>query len=429
MQFRSQIKRPDKFRPRVSHSAQELAQRYGFLVPGSVRPIVAIISLGGGYSDADTAAYCNRYHLPVPRVTFVSVNGGTNTYSGDPNSADGENALDIQNVIGGSGGMVDIRFYGSPNTSQGFAAAIARVAADAASGMLIAACSISWGQAESGWNQSDMQAMEQAIAACKARGIPTFCASGDNGSSDGGQGQNADCPASCPSAIGVGGTSLLGAETAWTYGGGGPSHVFPRNLWQPASIGNARGVPDMAADADPNSGYDIVVGGQWGTFGGTSAVGPLLAGGVACVVSKTGLPVGDITAAIYGGTLDDITTGSNGAFQAGVGYDYCTGMGVPTAAFWQAVAGAVPTPPVPVPPTPIPPTPVPPLPPVGIGVLPFIRHVPKGGLIYGRSPIDIPAGNYELVPTSKKSLEPGLPDGLAMQEAFEEFIEEQWPKR
>lgn len=367
---RPPIRKPRATSPRTSYTAGQLAKRYGFFAPPATQTQwVAVISLGGGFSTADAAAYCQQYGLPVPPVEFVSVQGAANDYTGNGQSADGENALDIQNILGATGGRVGIRVYTAPNSDSGFSAAITQVASD----NVCCACTISWGQAENGWQQSGIDSMNAAIQACVAKGIPVFAASGDDGSADGSNGNNVDFPASSPYTIGMGGTSLTASgEVAWNYGGGGVSALFPRPAFQASvasGLGANRLVPDCALDADPNSGYPIVLNGVWDTFGGTSSCGPMMAAGVALVVSATGKRVDPaaLRAAIYGGTMSDITQGANTSiagnikpkFKAGVGFDLCTGNGTPNTAFWSAVAGNAPSPP-PIVPPPSPPPPVPP---------------------------------------------------------------------
>jgi kumamolisin len=355
--FKSRIKRPNLSRPHTSYTAASIAAMYGFpkLTHASTQR-VAIISLGGGWSTADVQAYCSRYGFPVPNIRTVSILGATNAYTGDPNSADGENALDIQNVIGATGGLVGIDFYCCPNSNAGFDGGINQVAIDNTA----CALSISWGSDES----NGAQYLDAALQACLAKGIPVFVASGDSGSSDGDPGQNVDYPSSSPYSIGCGGTTITGTgQTAWSSGGGGPSHVYAKPTWQALAPGSMRGVPDVAANADPNTGYPIVIAGQWNTFGGTSAVGPMWAGLTALLVTITGKNLAGLQQTLYQlNNLTDITTGSNGAYKAGVGYDYCTGLGTPNAAFVAAITGAT-TPPAPPPVTPPPAPPTPPTPP------------------------------------------------------------------
>jgi len=144
---------------------------------------------------------------------------------------------------------------------------------------------------------------------------------------------------------GCGGTRItvsgdeLSQEVVWndTNGGatgGGISTVFPKPSWQdPVVSGTMRGVPDVAGDASPQSGYVVRVDGQQFVIGGTSAVAPLWAGLTALINQKRGAPVGFINPQLYSliGTpaLQDITDGNNNGFTAGPGWDACTGVGRP----------------------------------------------------------------------------------------------------
>ena len=110
-----------------------------------------------------------------------------------------------------------------------------------------------------------------------------------------------------------------------------------------------RGVPDVAAVADPQTGYQVVVDGQASVIGGTSAVAPLWAGLVCRLAQATGAPLGLLQPAIYAGAaagqaapgFRDITQGSNGAYSAAPGWDACTGLGVPDGpALLEVVRGA-----------------------------------------------------------------------------------------
>jgi kumamolisin len=124
--------------------------------------------------------------------------------------------------------------------------------------------------------------------------------------------------------------------------GGGVSNVFAlpsgrRTRTCPASVTSTggRGVPDVAGDADPTTGYTIRVDGQTTVIGGTSAVAPLWAGLIAVANQQLGTQVGFIQPAIYAAkaasAFNDITVGNNGAFSAGPGWDACTGLGSPIA--------------------------------------------------------------------------------------------------
>jgi kumamolisin len=246
--------------------------------------------------------------------------------------------------------------YFAPNTDQGFVNAIT----DAVHATPTpTAVSISWGQSEDSWTAQSRTAMEHAFADAAALGVTVTVAAGDNGSSDSvtdGQ-QHVDFPASSPHVLACGGTSLQASngkktsETVWNDGsdggstGGGVSDAFPVPTWQ-ANVGvpkragggsSGRGVPDVAAVADPQTGYQIRVDGQDVVLGGTSAVAPLWAGLVCRYAQVLGAKLGLLQTAIYEAAsagqatsgFRDITSGNNGAYHAGPGWDPCTGLGVP----------------------------------------------------------------------------------------------------
>ena len=159
-------------------------------------------------------------------------------------------------------------------------------------------------------------------------------------------------PASSPHNTGMGGTKPGAAvrpsatETVWNAQpqggatGGGVSNVFPLPVWQansnvprPTNQAGGRGVPDVAGDADPASGYIVRVDGKIFVIGGTSAVAPLWAGLIAVANQQNGKSAGFIHPAIYAAqgksAFRDIDHGNNGSFQAAKGWDACTGLGSP----------------------------------------------------------------------------------------------------
>jgi kumamolisin len=123
--------------------------------------------------------------------------------------------------------------------------------------------------------------------------------------------------------------------------GGGVSETFPLPAYQqsanvPVSVNTGfvgRGVPDVAGDADPDTGYNVEVDGQAIVVGGTSAVAPLWAGLIALLNQQLGKSVGFLNNSIYGALsttgFNDIVSGNNGAYSAGPGWDACTGWGSP----------------------------------------------------------------------------------------------------
>lgn len=301
--------------------------------------VIAIVELGGGWMQSDMDSFFQSLGQPTPSITDVSVDGTQNT----PNqsSADYEVALDIQ-VSGASyyaatGQAATIRMY----WSQDIASAVAQAASDGCD-----VCSISWGADEANWGRSAAEQMESTAQSATAGGMAVFAASGDNDSSDGGPTPaNVDCPSSCPHVVGCGGThKTASTETVWndnpgqTNGegtGGGYSTIFPVQSFQigapPAPVnspyGKGRMVPDVCADADPNTGYNIFVHGAGTVVGGTSAVAPLYAG----LFAGFGRKQGFVTPTLWQhqAAFHDITVGSNGFYSARVGPDPCSGIGSP----------------------------------------------------------------------------------------------------
>jgi kumamolisin len=332
-----------------SFTALQLAGLYRF--PTSLDgkgQSIAIIELGGGYRKADLKVYFTRLGLPVPKVKSVSVDGGRNRPS-TADGADGEVMLDIE-VAGTIAPKATIVVYFAPNTDRGFLDAITRAIHDTTNKPSV--ISISWGGPESSWTGQSMAQYDQAFQAAAAVGVTVCAAAGDNGSADGVKDGHAhvDFPASSPYVLGCGGTKLMASgtaissETVWNESpdsatGGGVSGTFPRPAYQnkvplPAPANKGRGVPDVAGDADPATGYRVRVDGQDFVIGGTSAVAPLWAGLIALFNQKIGTPVGFLNPLIYGslagkGTFHDVTNGNNGSFTAGPGWDACTGWGSP----------------------------------------------------------------------------------------------------
>jgi kumamolisin len=186
-----------------------------------------------------------------------------------------------------------------------------------------------------------------------------------------------DFPASSPYALACGGTKLLAdaaagtisSEVVWNElaagegaGGGGISDQFAQPAWQnnagvgaraasqpgsTAAAGSAaaggssggswRGVPDVAGNADPVTGYQIYSGGKAQVVGGTSAVAPLWSALIARLAQATGTRFGLLQPLLYAGVspgadvpgFRDITSGNNGAYTAGPGWDACSGLGSP----------------------------------------------------------------------------------------------------
>ncbi|MGZ4167983.1 MAG: S53 family peptidase [Solirubrobacteraceae bacterium] len=203
--------------------------------------------------------------------------------------------------------------------------------------------------------------LDAVLAQAAAQGQTMFFSSGDTGSQCpaivGVNGVPAgipdtNYPASSPYGIGVGGTSVLSnnplTEIGWYAGGGGLSPIEPAPAFQANAkvLGVAapptRGVPDVSLDADPESGYDVVVNGTVEGIGGTSASAPSWQGIWARVQGAHSGSLGFAGPVLYSSSaaaaFNDITVGSNGAYTAGPGYDLMTGLGTPDIA--KLVSGA-----------------------------------------------------------------------------------------
>ncbi len=341
----------------TSYTPPQIAALYQFPPNASATgQTIGIIELGGGYKTTDLATYFKSIGQKAPSISAVLVDGGKNAPT-NANSADGEVMLDIEVAAAVAPGA-NIVVYFTPNTDQGFIDAIGTAVHDVKNKPSV--ISISWGGPESSWTAQSMNALDAACQSAAALGITITVAAGDNGSTDGVTGgqNHVDFPASSPHVLACGGTKLLGSgssitsEVVWNElagnegaTGGGVSNVFPLPTWQsgsnvpkPTNPAGGRGVPDVAGDADPSTGYVIRVDGKNMVIGGTSAVAPLWAGLIAVANAQNGKSAGFIQPAIYSAkgkaAFNDITSGTNYSgtpvgFKAGSGWDACTGLGSP----------------------------------------------------------------------------------------------------
>ncbi len=359
----------------ASYTAPQVGNFYNFPagLDGSGE-CVGIIEFGGGFGPSDLQAYFGQLNMPVPNVTAVSVDGTSNNPGADPNT-DGEVLLDIEVAASLAPGAKFVVYF-APFTEQGWVDVITTAVHDTVNKPRV--LSISWGYTEGQdiWTAQAINTVNQAFQAAALLGITICVASGDDGSEDQLDDGHAhvDFPASSPYVLGCGGTSVQVSggqrtgETVWNNGtrsngggagGGGISEMNALPSWQqgivPPSVNPdhhvGRGVPDVAGDADENSGYTIIVDGQTATnVGGTSAVAPLWAGLIARINQRLSKPVGYLTPLLYTtvGKTDafhDITSGNNdptgqiGGYKAGPGWDACTGWGSPDGTRLLAALG------------------------------------------------------------------------------------------
>jgi kumamolisin len=341
-----------------SYTPLQVAQAYQFPAgTDGTGQTIAILEFGGGFSANDLQSYFSGLGLPALSVKAASVDSASNAPGSDPSGADGEVLLDIEVAGSVAPGAAQVVYFG-PNTDQAFVDAISDAAQATPTPIVI---SISWGGPEDSWSGQSRSSIDQALSDAAALGITVTVAAGDNGSSDGATDGNNHCdyPASSPYALGCGGTRLeadpstgaISSETVWNDGasggatGGGVSAAYGVPSWQ-ASAGvpaapspGGRGVPDVAGNADPQTGYQVLVDGNQAVIGGTSAVAPLWAGLIARLAQATGRKFGLLQPVLYSGVtpgtdvagFNDITSGNNGAYAAGPGWDACTGLGSPSA--------------------------------------------------------------------------------------------------
>jgi len=335
-------------------TANQLAKIYGF--PQGVTgagECIGIIELGGGFRTADITNYFKSIGIAAPSVKAIAVDGGSNSPS-TSDGADGEVMLDIE-VSGAVAPGANIVVYFTPNTDQGFLDAITTAIHDTQNKPSV--ISISWGSAEVNWTQQALDNFNEAFKTAASMGITICVAAGDSGSRDGEtDGKvHVDFPASSPYALACGGTSLkvsgttIDSEVVWhdsndSASGGGISTYFPLPDYQananvPLELDTqfkGRGMPDVTGNADPDTGYNVLVDGQQMVIGGTSAVAPLMAGLIALLNEQSKNPAGFIHPQIYAAAnlCRDITSGNNKTtsastgYTAGPGWDACSGLGV-----------------------------------------------------------------------------------------------------
>jgi subtilase family serine protease len=355
----------------LAYTAQDIASAYGFGSLYSAGDLGSGITVGlyelEPYLPKDITEYKSCYGASTS-VTPVLVDGGAGKGAGS-----GEAALDIEDVIG----LVpdaSVKVYEGPNDGNGPYDTYAQMIDDR-----VDVISSSWGMCEQDVGSSYAESENALFEEAATLGETVLAASGDtgvqnctdqNGNPTGGR--SVDDPASQPYVTGVGGTSLSSisplSETVWNdgydpqtgtwngAGGGGVSTFWSMPSYQSGlvpgqssiscgSAGSAcREVPDVSADADQDTGYDVYWNGSWGAIGGTSAATPTWASLIALADGSSGCsasPVGFANPGLYGaartnyaGNFNDITSGDNAydgvsGYSALTGYDMASGLGSP----------------------------------------------------------------------------------------------------
>jgi subtilase family serine protease len=317
------------------------------------------------FDQSDLDGFDQQFNLPDVTPSEVAVDGGA-TDNSSSGVAEANLDLEVAHEIAPGAGLLD---YNAPQTNSSgadtFGAILDQITADGQARIV----SDSWGSCEADTPRGDIQRDEQALEAAAARGISVFVAAGDTGAytcqedTDSNHQRSVSWPSSSPFAVSVGGTSLsmsnTGAyegETAWNDaleqmgGGGGVSIDYPRPTWQ-AGLGVANGfsngmrqLPDVAAAADPWSGWDTYTGGAMTVAGGTSAATPFWAAAMALTAEYAGTHaagrLGFVDPMLYAiaahpqpaPAFHDITIGTNRYYPATRGWDFATGLGSPDVA-------------------------------------------------------------------------------------------------
>ena len=283
-------------------------------------------------SVADLNTFTAANNLPTVNTQVIY----TGADSGD-NSGNDEWSIDTQDIIGASGGQVgQLILYATPSLTDADLLADFNAAETANVAKII---NVSIGGCETDTkNDGTAAASDQIFELAVAQGQTFSIATGDRGSDECQNGGNTPSwPADSPYVVAVGGTTLdastttWSSETVWVDAGGSPSTFEPKPSWQNALVpGTKRGLPDIAMDADPNSGSEVYVNGGLEQWGGTSLASPIFVGLWARIIAIKGTTIGFAAPLLYQlpvADFHDITVGNNGGEVAKVGYDFASGRG------------------------------------------------------------------------------------------------------
>ena len=321
--FKSDTKLPQGISP------DQIKKIYNLPKTGGHGTIAIIDAYDDKTMEADLGTFDKIFNLPdctIKNGCFEQhlMSSGTSTNSGWA----GETALDVEwaHAIAPNAKILLVEAKTPSGTNLLNAIDYAAGRAD------VVAISMSWGGEETVEEKSlDSHFVSKS-------GAIFFASSGDNG-------WGASWPAASPNVVSVGGTSLsfksdgsLNKETAWSGSGGGVSAYesqpdFQKNYSIPKCNG-MRAIPDVAYDADPQSGFSICVKGKWDVVGGTSDAAPQWAAIQSLGLSATNKKLyADKDTATFANYFNDIVSGSNGDCkyycQARKHYDYITGLGSP----------------------------------------------------------------------------------------------------
>lgn len=327
----------------------ETTARYAFPDADGAGASIAVVQLRGEFRPNDFAA-CMKRQGVTARTPIVKRLDNAELAHGTETVKDVESAIDTQIAAALAPGA-QLIVYAAPDDERGVLDAIRTAIFDEEHRPSI--LSISFGFPEHLWTAAALKILDDLFAAAALLGVTIFCASGDNGAElDAAGVAHVLAPASSPFAHACGGTQLVRAhgdvsEVAWAKTGGGFSAHFPVPLWQNMAtsiaakykVNPGRGLPDVAAEAMP--GYCVYFNGTQFSMAGTSAVAPMWAALTARLAQRLGHPLGFFAPLLYGSSARDtfraITSGANDRYASAVGWNPCTGLGVPIGTALESV--------------------------------------------------------------------------------------------
>ena len=363
---------PVGYTPQQIETAYGINQLYGSIGNGAGETIAIVDAYDDPTIIPDANAFSSQFSLPQfnspggPTLTVLNQTGGTALPGTDPagpgpSDWEQEESLDVEWAHAIAPGANIVLFEANSSNFSDLLTAVA-TAADYPG---VSVVSMSFGSPEA----AGETALDNVFTTPAGhQGVTFLASSGDQGSYEPGtMTVSVNYPAASPNVISVGGTSLIlnpdnsyNSETAWGNGvnsgtlggsGGGISQYEPEPAYQESVQSTGfRTVPDVAFDADPNTGvavydsYDNGAATPWDQVGGTSLASPSWAGLIA-IVNEGRAAKGESSLDGPSQTLPelyflyqtnpsyfhDITSGSNGAYSAGPGYDEVTGLGSPAA--------------------------------------------------------------------------------------------------
>jgi len=327
-----------------AYSPAAIAEHYNFPADADgAGQTIGIIELGGNYSKSELMTYFNEMGVAEPEVVSVYIDENDSELS----SADSEVLLDIE-VAGMVASGARFVIYFASNTKQGFLDAIKSAIHDTTYSVDV--LSISWAFTETDLESQFIDNVNAAFKEAAKMGITVCTSSGDRGAYNGGSSLSVQYPASDANVLTCGGTQFVEddsgniiGEEVWQQGSSATGGGISVCVAQPSYQGDAgiplnpdektgRGLPDVAGFAATSPGYKVYYDGGWHAMGGTSAVAPLWAALIARINQSLGKRVGFINETLYcckDSVCNDITVGNNGYYDAGKGWDACTGWGTP----------------------------------------------------------------------------------------------------